>query len=383
MFSNLSADTQDKTPDYPINDSNLPFSDYIQRCEALITERRTDLTNPDLAAKTIQANIPFEYRPTTNSPKVGVLLIHGLLDSPFTHREIGSHLQAAGLLTRSILLPGHGTRPDDLLHVTYHDWIQAVRYGIESLKNEVDSIFLIGYSTGAALSIYHALHDSRITGIILLSPAIKLRTPVDIVTNWIRITHYLSKDRDWVFQNDETDYAKYRSVTFNSVKQVSKLTEAIREMGREHAVKQPMYMILSREDETISSSDAVEFFSAMPEMNSRLLLYTSTPQTYADARIETRDGQYPELKISHLSHVSIPFSATNIHYGKQGDFMDASHPDQNRYVDGAYNRIEINTYEALVKYGLAEHPRRILTYNPDFKNMVDSIIHFIDKNKLP
>jgi esterase/lipase len=369
----------DTMTDYPITDSNLPFADYLKQCQTMIANRREDLQLAGDNRETIlHANSPFEYRPQANnqSSKVGVLLIHGLLDCPFTYRELAAHLHSQGMLCRSIILPGHGTRPSDLLDVTYHDWLQTVHYGIESLKNEVDAIYLIGYSTGAALSIYHALQESRITGLVLIAPAIKIRTPVDVAVNWYQLAHCLGKDKRWVYHCKETDYTKYKSIPFNSVKQVSKLTKSIRASCRAHPIKQPIYMILSREDETISSHDAINFFSSMHHANSKLLVYSSTRRTYPDSRITMRNGRFKDLKISHLAHASLSFSAANSHYGTSGDYAYASRLESNA-IYGAYNRLKANAFGVMAKYKLTQQLRQPLTYNPDFDYMAASISTFI------
>ena len=369
---------------YPTTDSNLPFADYIKQCQTMITNRREDLnTTPSMKETILAANSPFEYYPNDVKKgeariKVGALLIHGLLDCPFTYREIGAHLQKQGILTRAMLTPGHGTRPSDLRDVTYHDWLQAVRYGIESLKKEVDFIFLIGYSTGAALSIYQALQDSHITGLILLAPAIKLRTPIDIAANVYHVTNQLGKDKHWIIQTKENDYAKYRSVTCNGVKQVSKLVDSIEEIVSNKPVQQPICMILSRQDETISPTEAIKFFTSMHNPSSRLLLYTASDECYEDTRITCLPSAYPDLNIANFSHIALQFSASNPHYGQQGDYVNASRPDPTQYIDGAYNPVEIKTYNLMEKYKLADHKRRTLTYNPDFDNMLANITAFID-----
>lgn len=380
MFSNLSQPISDTTINYPITDSRLPFAEYIQHCQAIIEERRENIGDYLVSPETvIQANSPFECLPqiaSTSGARYGALMIHGLLDCPFTYRELGSHLQSQGILSRAILLPGHGTKPSDLMKVSYHDWLQAVRYGIESLKQDVDHIYLIGYSTGAALSIYHAMQDNRIAGIVLLSPAIKVRTPVDLFASWFNMVNYFGKNRNWVYNVEEVDYVKYKSIPFNGVKQVTRLTESIREMRNKHPLDTPMYMILSREDETISSHDAIDFFTSQHHPDSKMLLYTSLDHTYPDSRIITRKAVYPDINVAHMSHPALSFSAKNPHYGQQGDYLYASRLDRN-YIYGAYNRIEMNIFEMMAKCRLTKAPRRVLTYNPDFENMAKSITQFI------
>lgn len=361
----------------PITDLNLPFSEYIKRCQHLIRERRQDLNraegNPDTI---IHANSPFEG--LAHKPKrIGVLMIHGLLDCPFTFREITSPLNAQGIATKAVLLPGHGTRPSDLLTVTYHDWLQTVRYGILAFKDEVDELYLMGYSTGAALAIYHALFEPIVKGVMVIAPAIKLRAPVDLGASFYHFTNQLGKDHAWVFHCEENDYAKYRSITFNAVQQVVKLTSAVRDLCGEHQVKQPIHMVLSREDETISSRKAIDFFSSMHHPQSKLLLYSGSPQSYPDARIQTVISQNLAIHVEHYAHAALGFSADNNHYGEQGDYCEASHLLNGEYIYGAYNKIEITAFDVMKKYNLVKHARRVLTYHPEFNHMMEDILAFI------
>lgn len=368
---------------YPITDSQLPFADYLKHCRKIIKDRRMDLKQPrEITEKIINANCPFELSPdqpvlVNNQPKYGVLLIHGLLDCPFSLRDIAARLQANGMLVRSILLPGHGTHPSDLLSVSYHDWIQAVRYGVENLKREVNTVFLVGYSTGATLSVYQALQDKQIAGIILLSPAIKIKVPVNLVVSWHYLASYMTKNKRWISKEDEIDYAKYHSVPFNAVEQVSQLTDVIRKLGKQHGLHTPVFMIMSREDETVSSHNAINFFSSLHHANSKMLLYSSYDHLYPDPRIKTRVVHYPKLHIRHFSHMCVPFSPANAHYGQHGDYEEAAHVKQNEYIYGAYNLVEVDAYHVLYRLGLIGHKRRELTYNPDFDFMADNIVEFI------
>src|SRR5690349_6977119 len=129
MFNSFIVDADPASIEYPITDNHLPFAEYLARTRAIIATRRLDLANSPNPQKIIEANSPFELVPTQpiksgNRYKYGVLLIHGLLDCPFSMRDVGARLQAAGVLCRSVLLPGQGTKPTDLLKISYKDWMQ-------------------------------------------------------------------------------------------------------------------------------------------------------------------------------------------------------------------------------------------------------------------
>ncbi len=380
MIGNLSAAANLTAINYPYCDSHLPFTDYIKECRNMIAARRPDLqTDNPGCHRILDANSPYELLPEpaqSSQKRRGALLIHGLLDCPYSLRDIGNHLQQTGVLCRSVLLPGHGTMPSDLLHVTYHDWIQVVRYGVESLKNEVDQIYLIGYSTGAALAIYQALQDIQVEGIVLLSPAIRIKAPVDIVVGWRHLVQWMQGNTPWAYVDNENDYTKYHSVTLNAVTQVSRLTDVIHDLRQHGELMQPMLMIMSREDETVSSHQAIHYFSGLHNPDNKMLIYSSTNQQYPDPRIVVRPGVYPALNIRHLSHTAIPFSADNEHYGQHGDYPFASRPDTNA-IYGAYNKLEVKFSKALKNMHLLKSTHEELTYNPDFEFMMKEICQFI------
>jgi esterase/lipase len=381
MFENLPLSMSEQTPDYPITDSRLPFAEYITLSQNIIKQRRKDLQPPANAKKILDANSPCEFIPDSQSGqrfKYGVLLIHGLLDCPFSVKDLGRYLQSQGILCRSILLPGHGTRPEDLLSVTYQEWIQAVQYGIDSLRHEVDHLYLAGYSTGAALSVHQALKGTPLSGIILLAPAIRIKVPMNLIVGWRYLKKWLHINHNqWIDKIPEIDYTKYLSIPFNAVNQVGLLTDEVKNIRKNHQLTCPIFMALTQEDETISSQIAMKFFADYHDPKSKLLLYAATPQTYQDPRIIVRSTNYPDLNIKHFSHVSLPYAPDNSHYGQHGDYQYAARIDNKNCIYGAYSRVESNVIKQFYQRGLLKYRYQQLTYNPDFAEMAEEILKFI------
>ncbi len=137
---------------------------------------RLGTTEPE---KVIEGNMPFALKPRvadgTSKPYLrGILLTHGLTDSPYFMRHLANYFAGQGFLVLAILLPGHGTQPGDLLDVEWREWAKAVAYGTECVAREVDEVYLGGLSTGATLSLYQSLKDTRVRGLFLFSPALKI-----------------------------------------------------------------------------------------------------------------------------------------------------------------------------------------------------------------
>lgn len=367
---------QDPKTRHPIYDFNLPFSDYIIQCQHLMTSHRVDLESH--AEKIISLNSPFELRPDNIKNDTGVLLVHGLLETPFMMKDIGKRLYQQGALVRAILLPGHGTVPGDLLSVHYEDWIQAVRYGISTLKNDVKRIYLVGFSTGAALSLHQTLHDAKIEGAILLAPALKIRSNIDFASNWHYIISWFWERAKWLHLDPENDCTKYQSLCFNAVYQVYRLSHLIKKISKTHLSDSRKLYILSKSDITVSAHATIEYFEQYKNPYDRLIAYTHHPSNSNDPQIIERCPEFPDMKVHDLSHIGLTISPQNPHYGLHGDYVNASHPyESDHVVYGDFSRLENKLCDLLYKNKLIKSRHERLTFNPDFEFMMKEIEEFI------
>lgn len=377
MRNHQAALYQDPRIQHPIYDLNLSFDDYITQCNTLISKCRIDLNSTN-AEQIIHANAPFELRPE-KPVKCGALLIHGLLDSPLTMRDIGLQLQAQGVLSRAILLPGHGTAPGDLLNVDYQQWLQAVRYGMASFSQEVDQLYLIGYSTGASLALYHSLlNKDNIAGIVLLSPALKINSAFAGIANWYKTISWAWPRAAWLNQdeNETIDYAKYASITFNAVYQVHRLARAIK---KEKPSNLPLLFSITKDDNTVCSDATLNYFQKQKNPKNHLLLYSNEPEIEINPRITQRTARYPRMRILNFSHLALPISPNNKHYGVEGDYPFASHVMKDDSVFyGEFTPSEIRFHEQLFKLKLSSHRYQRLTFNPDFDFLIREIEQFMN-----
>ncbi len=62
-----------------------------------------------------------------DDPVAGVLLLHGLSDSPYSLRALGERLHDEGAWVLGLRIPGHGTAPTGLVEVRWQDMAAAVR----------------------------------------------------------------------------------------------------------------------------------------------------------------------------------------------------------------------------------------------------------------
>jgi len=105
--------------------------------------------------------------------RVGVLFVHGFTGAPPSMRPWAEFLLSKGYTVRVPLLPGHGTKPQDLNEVKWQEWPAKVQGELEELFKSCDQVFLAGLSMGGGTSLYVTEENNdRLSGLILVNPMI-------------------------------------------------------------------------------------------------------------------------------------------------------------------------------------------------------------------
>ncbi|MCW5249270.1 MULTISPECIES: alpha/beta hydrolase [unclassified Streptomyces] len=102
----------------------------------------------------------------------GVLLCHGFTGSPQSLRPWARYLAARGLTVSLPLLPGHGTRWQDMQRTGWQDWYAEVDRELRALRGRCARVFVAGLSMGGALALrLAARHGDAVSGVMVVNPA--------------------------------------------------------------------------------------------------------------------------------------------------------------------------------------------------------------------
>lgn len=195
---------------------------------------RRSITNPDRFEK--NWNRTFEMHPSGS--RGGVLLLHGLSDSPYSLRRVGEILSKQGFYVLGLRLPGHGTIPAELKSVAIGDWLAATRMGANHVRQTIGSekpFYLIGYSNGGALAVKYsldALENPRFAmpdRLVLFSPSIGI-TPFAFMANWHKLLSFIPyfEKSKWTSIEPEYDPYKYNSFPKHAGHLSHRLTRSLR-----------------------------------------------------------------------------------------------------------------------------------------------------------
>jgi alpha-beta hydrolase superfamily lysophospholipase len=222
---------------------------------------------------------------SANKPEFGVLLLHGMSDSPYSLRSIGQLLHSRGGYVIGLRIPGHGQAPSGLLHVEWEDMAAAVRLAMIELREKSDnsSLYIVGYSNGGALAVQYALDfvaDSSLTavdGLILMSPQIGI-SKLAVLAQWqLRLGSLLGHEKlAWSSLLPEYDPWKYGSFALNAGKEAYRITQQIQQQisaqakaGTLHRMP-PILAFQSVVDDTVTAPALVNnLFERLPVIPSQ------------------------------------------------------------------------------------------------------------------
>lgn len=288
--------------------------------EALAHIRRSRSFQTESPENELAWNGPREWRPATPTRGAGyakgILLVHGLGDSPWTFHDIAPELARHGFLVRTLVLPGHGTTPRDLLNVSVDDWRRVVAQQADAMRADANEIYLGGFSTGANLVLEYAYSNPDIAGLALFSPGFK-----SMSLDWMVPT--LARIRPWLRSPDGSDMqsaVRYLTVPTNGLAQYYHSSRRARALLDSAPYDKPVFMVVAEHDSVLDTAYLAEVFDRrFTHPRSRLIWYGESPaEVRTSSRVPARGDRLPEQRISQFSHMGVMFAASNPLYGERG-----------------------------------------------------------------
>lgn len=368
--------------------AGMSFADYVAASREML--RRVHAALPqDLRERTVAGNAPFELIPDDDAARGrdgrwrrGVLLVHGLTDSPYLMRPLAEFFRQQGFRVMAALLPGHGTQPGDLLDVRWQAWADTVAWGAEQLGTEAEEIHLAGFSVGATLAVRHSLLDERVRGLFLFSPAFR----VSFLAAWAnlyKLYSWLSPAAPWLDVKPDDDPYKYESFAKNAAYQTHALIRDLNGRLKGREVNIPVFAAASADDATVDSHATLAFMARAQHALSRLVYYTTEaaqlPAGVPLGRVEQVSSVVPDQNIVGFSHLSLVLPPEDAHYGRNGDYSNCLHyfpGDMAKYAACRRNAPPLLQGEVTAEALRAGLMRR-LTYNPHFCALESSMRQFI------
>jgi alpha-beta hydrolase superfamily lysophospholipase len=266
-------------------------------------------------------NRSFEL--VSEKPLGGILLLHGMSDSPYSLRVLGKDLNRRGYWVVGLRLPGHGTVPSGLKFVTWEEMNAVVGLAAQHLSAKIgrQPLHVIGYSTGASLALNYsldALHNESLrvpTSLILISPAIGLHPAAGLagIKNWLSYLPGLGH-MAWLSILPEFDPYKYNSFATNAGNQVHHLTRIVSRriaawvQDNPPEVFPPTLIFKSTVDATVSENAVVDdLLNPLNSPRHELVLFDINRLSLKSSLMISNPSPFTERL---MSDHSLPFALT-------------------------------------------------------------------------
>ena len=223
-------------------------------------------------------------------PKMGVLLLHGMSDAPYSLHAQAEYLHKKGVWVVAMRMPGHGTIPSGLVELKWQDMAAVVKIGMARLHQKLGDkpIHIMGYSTGAPLALNYtmlALNNSALvlpSSLIFFSPAVAVSKAAPFAIWQSRLGHFLGLPKlEWNAIMPEFDPFKYGSFAVNAGDQVYRICNEVQKQLDAYTTNTeskktfpPVLSFASMVDTTVNVHATVhDLYRRLPEGNHTLVLF--------------------------------------------------------------------------------------------------------------
>lgn len=369
----------------------VDFDDYIAHTREHLTAHKVYL-DPNNADAELEVATPFKLLPhevtpaahcdQPNGPSRGIVLLHGLSDMPLAMEDVALGFASRCFVAYSMLLPGHGARPAELLEVSRDDWLAASQFGVAAMQQEVDEVYIGGFSLGGLVALQTAMNNPDIAGVFGFSPAISLHRSFYLdQTIWLRYV------LDWLDTDLPDDPWRFEAIPYNALAETQLLAKSVREQLSKAPYTSPIFIAQSPDDGVVNAVVNQSLFeTTMTHTASRLLSYTHrVSDSVSDSRVIIYPSELPEQRILAYAHQAVHISPDNTHYGVDGVYRSCSintgnvdakaiercrnvaFPFRGEVFGSAVSRYNKNAIDTLAR----------LTFNPQFSELFVEIDRFL------
>jgi carboxylesterase len=232
--------------------------------------------------------------------EVGVLLCHGFTGSPQSLRPWAEYLAERGLTVSLPLLPGHGTRWEDMQITGWQDWYAEVDRELRALRERCAQVFVFGLSMGGALTLrLAARHGDAVSGVVVVNPANKVHGAaahaLPVLKHLVRTTKGLTSD----IKKEggvEVGYDRVPLHAAHSLRDFFRMVD-----GELPQVTQPMLLLHSPEDHVVPPADSERILS---RVSSRDVTEILLEQSYHVATLDNDAERIFEESYAFLTRLA-------------------------------------------------------------------------------
>lgn len=198
--------------------------------------------------------------------EAGVLLCHGFTGSPQSLRPWAQHLADHGLTVSVPLLPGHGTRWQDMALTGWQDWYAEVDRELRALSERCTSVFVAGLSMGGTLALrLAARHGDAVSGVVVVNPANRMHGlapyALPVARHFVRTAPGIASD----IKKEGSVELGYDKVPLHAAHSLRIFFRQVD--GELPQVTQPLLVLRSAQDHVVPAADTARVLSRVSSVD--------------------------------------------------------------------------------------------------------------------
>ena len=360
------------------------FSEYINTLKQRIVQTGYQSLLGNQYA--IDAMLPFVLYPdytcqVTPADKYSkaIVLIHGLGDSPYFMKSLGEYFQNRCFLVLSILLPGHGTKPGDLINTSWREWEKAQEFGVVQAKLQAENVYLAGFSEGATLILNTVAGRKDFAGVMLFAPHLNSNF-LEAFAKFHRYFNFISSRLSWKRIGFDDAPFSYQSIHLNAIAQRRALVLETKKKLKKYGVKIPIFMAVSWEDKNIDVARSTEWLHHLQQEEKQLLFFSERRSLNKEIT-KAKELHQSSKELQGISHVGIIMSPYDPIYGENGSYFACTHYLNNkknyRQCKAGLAQVAGSKFDNDKKQVISEE----LTYNPWWDITKEEIDKFLQRHE--
>ncbi|MQY15290.1 Thermostable monoacylglycerol lipase [Streptomyces sp. RB5] len=181
-------------------------------------------------------------------------------------RPWAEYLADRGLTVSLPLLPGHGTRWQDMQLTTWRDWYATVERELRALRETCEQVFVFGLSMGGTLALrLAALHGDAVTGVVVVNPANRLH---GFAPKLVPLVRFLLPSTPGIADDIAKEGAHELGYSRTPLHAVHSFTELLKRVdGELPQVTQPLLLLHSRVDHVVSPKDSARVLGRVSSLD--------------------------------------------------------------------------------------------------------------------
>ncbi|MES2625116.1 MAG: alpha/beta fold hydrolase [Pseudomonadota bacterium] len=354
------------------------FADYVAFTKATIKSEREDNPTQDV----VDNLASFILTPGPECPQdangryaKGIVLVHGLLDSTYNMRPIGEYFQSQCFYVQGVLLPGHATRPGDLLATSWEKWTEVTHFAATQLALHANTLFLAGHSIGGALSLLEGTQNPEVDALILFAPALAV-TDTARFAGSVSLLGKIFPKAGWLDADKDDAVYRYESMSFSSVAETWALIGVMQEAIKQSPRQLPVFTVASMQDSTVLTPAILDYMASNTNPLSHTLLY-SQEEIAAIPNTTIVVSKSLDQGILSLSHLGLMTPPTHPWFGRDGVYRSCGHygnEENPRFVQCKNG--ERDFYGETTPGNIEEGVLERIAFNPYYDVMIEQISSF-------